>query len=154
MIFSPASYSVFLAFSLFSFLSHSVVFVVYLDIIIFPHLRILLYLIFILHERDFPWYFCSFNLFYEWGEIIKGQVKATTRRTKILFPHITFVAYNFDRMMLFIHNDPFQTGEKEVPHTGVHPASHTMGTRSFPGVKRPGRGVDHPLHLTQSLKKE
>jgi len=24
------------------------------------------------------------------------------------------------------------------------PASYTMGTGSFPGVKRPGRGVDHP----------
>ena len=27
---------------------------------------------------------------------------------------------------------------------GVHPASYTMGTESFPGVKRPGRGADHP----------
>jgi hypothetical protein len=27
---------------------------------------------------------------------------------------------------------------------GTHPASYTMGTGSFPGVKRPGRGVDHP----------
>ena len=26
---------------------------------------------------------------------------------------------------------------------GAHPASYTMGTGSFPGVKRPGRGVDH-----------
>jgi hypothetical protein len=25
-----------------------------------------------------------------------------------------------------------------------HPASYTMGTGSFPRVKRPGRGVDHP----------
>ena len=25
-----------------------------------------------------------------------------------------------------------------------HPASYTMGTGSFPGVKRPGRDVDHP----------
>ena len=25
-----------------------------------------------------------------------------------------------------------------------HPFSYTMGTGSFPGVKRPGRGVDHP----------
>ena len=28
---------------------------------------------------------------------------------------------------------------------GAHPASCTMGTGSFPGVKRPGRGADHPL---------
>jgi hypothetical protein len=31
-------------------------------------------------------------------------------------------------------------------HTGpeAHPASYTVGTGSFPGVKRPGRGADHP----------
>jgi len=29
-----------------------------------------------------------------------------------------------------------------------------MGTVSFPGVKRPGRGVDHPPHLAPKLKKE
>jgi len=27
---------------------------------------------------------------------------------------------------------------------GAQPASYTMGTGSFPGLKRPGRGVDHP----------
>ena len=27
---------------------------------------------------------------------------------------------------------------------GAHPASYTMGTRSLPGVKRPGRGADQP----------
>jgi len=27
---------------------------------------------------------------------------------------------------------------------GDHPASYTMGTGSFPGVKWPGRGVDCP----------
>jgi hypothetical protein len=43
---------------------------------------------------------------------------------------------------------PVQTGP------GVHPASYTMGTGSFPGVKRPGRGVDHPPHLAPRLKKE
>jgi len=26
----------------------------------------------------------------------------------------------------------------------THPASYTMGNGSFLGVKRPGRGVDHP----------
>jgi len=29
-----------------------------------------------------------------------------------------------------------------------------MGTGSFPGVKRPGLGVDHPPHLVPNLKKE
>jgi hypothetical protein len=28
---------------------------------------------------------------------------------------------------------------------GGHPASYTMGTGSFSGVKRPGRGADHLL---------
>jgi hypothetical protein len=33
---------------------------------------------------------------------------------------------------------PVQTGP------GAHPASNTMGTGSFPEVKRPARGADHP----------
>ena len=37
---------------------------------------------------------------------------------------------------------------------GAHPASYTMGTGSFAGVKRPWRGVDHPPHLVSRLKKE
>ena len=37
---------------------------------------------------------------------------------------------------------------------GAHPATYTMGTGSFPGVKRPGRGVNHQPHLAPRLKKE
>jgi hypothetical protein len=33
---------------------------------------------------------------------------------------------------------PVQTGP------GAYPASYTMGTGSYPGVKRPGCDVDHP----------
>ena len=36
----------------------------------------------------------------------------------------------------------------------VQTGSYTMGTESFPGVKRPGRGVDHPAHLARRLKKK
>jgi len=43
---------------------------------------------------------------------------------------------------------PVQTGP------GAHPCLYTMGTGSFPGVKWPGRGVDHPPHLAPRLKKE
>jgi hypothetical protein len=43
---------------------------------------------------------------------------------------------------------PVQTGP------GVHPASYTMGTGSSSGVKRPGRDVDHPPHLSPRLNKE
>ena len=37
---------------------------------------------------------------------------------------------------------------------GAHPTSYTMGTGSFPGVNRTGRGVDNPHHLSSKLKKE
>jgi hypothetical protein len=36
---------------------------------------------------------------------------------------------------------------------GAHPASYTKGTGSFTGVKRPGRGLDHP-HLSSAEVKE
>ena len=41
---------------------------------------------------------------------------------------------------------PVQTGP------GAHPASYTMGTGSFPGVRRRGRGVDHPLSSSAEVK--
>ena len=41
---------------------------------------------------------------------------------------------------------PVQTGP------GAHPASYTMGTGSFPGVKRPRRGVDHPPPSSAEVK--
>ena len=34
-------------------------------------------------------------------------------------------------------SSPVQTGPR------AHPVSYTIGTGSFPGVKRPRRGVDH-----------
>jgi len=43
---------------------------------------------------------------------------------------------------------PLQTGP------GAHPASYTMGTPYFPGVKQPECGVDHPPHRAPRLKKE
>ena len=36
--------------------------------------------------------------------------------------------------------------------SGAHPASYTMGTGNFPGVKRPGRGVDHPHPYSVEVK--
>jgi hypothetical protein len=35
---------------------------------------------------------------------------------------------------------------------GAYPASYTMGTGSFPGVKRPGRGADHPPPSSAEVK--
>jgi hypothetical protein len=36
----------------------------------------------------------------------------------------------------------------------VHPTSCTTGTGSFLGLKRPGRGADHPLPSSAEVKKE
>jgi len=41
---------------------------------------------------------------------------------------------------------PIQTGP------GAHPASYTMGIRSFLEVKRPGRDVDHPPPSSTEVK--
>jgi len=35
---------------------------------------------------------------------------------------------------------------------GAHPASSTMGTGSFPGIKWPVRGVDHPSPSSVEVK--
>jgi hypothetical protein len=43
---------------------------------------------------------------------------------------------------------PVQTGP------GAHSACYAVGTGSFPGVKRLGRGVDHQRHVALTLKKE
>jgi hypothetical protein len=37
---------------------------------------------------------------------------------------------------------------------GAHPASCTMGTGFFPGVKRPGRGADHPPPPSAEVENE
>jgi hypothetical protein len=37
---------------------------------------------------------------------------------------------------------------------GAHPASCTMGTESFPGVKRPGRGANHPPPSSAEVENE
>ena len=41
---------------------------------------------------------------------------------------------------------PVETGP------GAHPDSHNMGTGSFPGVKSPGRGVNHPPPSSAEVK--
>jgi hypothetical protein len=60
--------------------------------------------------------------------------------------------------VVYIASDSLRAGQSGIPvgarfsatvqtGTGTHPASCTIGTGSFPGVKRPGRGVDHPPPL-------
>jgi len=43
---------------------------------------------------------------------------------------------------------PFQTGP------GALPVSYTISTGSFPGVKRPGLGVDHPPPSSAEVKEK
>ena len=47
-----------------------------------------------------------------------------------------------------IFRAPVQTGP------GAHPASYTVGTGSFPAVKWPERGVDHPPPYSAEVKKK
>jgi hypothetical protein len=71
----------------------------------------------------------------------------------ILLPLIVKNALLIDYHCVIITNPykarfiaPVQTGH------GAHTASYTMGTGSFPGVKRPGRGVKHPLPPSAEVK--
>ena len=41
---------------------------------------------------------------------------------------------------------PVKTGSE------ANPASYTTGTESFPGVKQPGRGIDHPTPSSAEIK--
>ena len=43
-------------------------------------------------------------------------------------------------------SEPVQTGP------GAHPAFYRMGTGSLPGVKRPGRGAEHPPSFNAEVK--
>jgi hypothetical protein len=59
--------------------------------------------------------------------------------------------YNYKCICKFISvgarfSAPAQTGP------GAYPASYTMDTNSFPGVKRPGHGVDHPPPSSAEVK--
>jgi len=65
------------------------------------------------------------------------------------YSHMLRAARSRDRMPVGArYSTPVQTGP------GAHSTSNTMNAGSFPGVKEPGRGVDHPPHLVPRLKKE
>jgi hypothetical protein len=62
----------------------------------------------------------------------------------MLFPRMK---YGLDALVVGARvSAPVQTGP------GAHPASSTMGTGSFSGVKRPGRGVDRPSPSSVEVK--
>jgi hypothetical protein len=53
------------------------------------------------------------------------------------------IASSSDSLRAGRSGDRIPVGAHVQTDPEVHPASCTMGTGSFPGVKRPGRGVDH-----------
>jgi len=55
---------------------------------------------------------------------------------------------------VIVPNDDDDDDDGGETGPGAHPASCTMGTGPFPGVKQPGCGVDHAPHLVPSLKEE
>jgi len=86
------------------------------------------------------------------------------RHFKIIYYHLTVGRYSaVGTATRYRFDGPgieSRWGERDFPHTSrpalgpTYPASYAMGTGSFPDIKRPGRGVDHPPHLAPRLKKE
>jgi hypothetical protein len=64
-------------------------------------------------------------------KVLRGNKRRTSEKTIPVDP---------------IFSAPVQTGP------GAHPASCTMGTESFTGIKRPGRGVNHPPAYSAEVK--
>jgi hypothetical protein len=73
-----------------------------------------------------------------------GEVSKT--KTILQSPEAT--ADRLGQQTLHTEMAPVHTGP------GTHPASYTMGTGSFLGVKRPGHGVTIHPHLMPRLKEE
>ena len=70
-----------------------------------------------------------------------------------------FILSNYDIEDLFLYSwlgqNTFSLLQTIQTISDSHPASYsvTMGTGSFPGVKRPERGADHPPHLSAEVMK-
>jgi hypothetical protein len=88
------------------------------------------------------------------GEIYFCKILSLLKRSKVHYVftkacHLTSLraGRSGDRIPVGARfSAPVQTGP------GAYPASYTMGTESFPGVKRPGRGVDHPPPSSAEVK--
>jgi hypothetical protein len=81
------------------------------------------------------------------------------RRSKIIYPMLvtrTTKGQKGQKGQLWYKKIP--VGARFFAHVqtgpGAHPASCTMGTGSFPGVKRSGRGADHPSPPSAQVENE
>jgi hypothetical protein len=69
---------------------------------------------------------------------------------------------NYDVLLVSFNktfwNKKIPVGARFLAHVqtgpGAHPASCTMGTGSFLGVKRPTRGADHPPPFSAEVENE
>jgi hypothetical protein len=92
-----------------------------------------------------------------------GEWKGTGMRWRNSLPFCTTCGPGYRHR----HSDSLQAGRSgdRIPvgpkislpvqtDSGAHPVSYTMGTLSFPGVKRPGRGFDHPPPSSGEVKEK
>ena len=88
---------------------------------------------------------CSFQLIGTAG--IRDPYKQVGRGSSVGIAYSLGAGRSRDRI-------PVEARFSAPTHTrpGVHTASYTMNTESFPGVKRPGGGIDHSPHLPFRLK--
>jgi hypothetical protein len=64
-----------------------------------------------------------------------------------------FVLIHFVYFVLRTHKKKYQKRNRDIwDELETYPASCTMGAVSFPGVKRPGFGVDHPPPSSAEVK--
>jgi len=82
-------------------------------------------------------------------ECVRGGARVRSEKPESLAQSV-YRKWNCD---LSCQNTFKCTAPISIVSNGAHPASYTMGTGSFRGVKRPGHGVDHP-HLVPRLRKE
>jgi hypothetical protein len=75
-----------------------------------------------------------------------NQISPTIRPHTVCGDLIFFPFVTCENPVEASFSEPVQAGP------GAHPASYAMGTRSFPGVKRPGRGVDRPPSSSAEVK--
>jgi hypothetical protein len=90
------------------------------------------------HEEGKPFFFISAHD----SRVGRGNVVAIGTRYGLDGPGIEFRLY----LYLFIFSAHVQTGPD------AYPASHTMGAGSYPWVKRPVFGVDHPPPSSAEFK--
>jgi hypothetical protein len=86
---------------------------------------------------------------------LKVQVfrNVTSRRFEVI---LTWCSRDSDSLRAGRYGDQIPVGAKffALVRTGpgVHPTSYTMGTESFPRVKRPGRGLKHQPPSSAEVK--